>query len=511
MTDLPSRVQIHEEGPREGFQIEPGPIATADKVRFCEALAETGLRDVQCVSFVDPRRVPGMADAVDVAQSIRQRPDVAYTAIALNLRGYERAIQTPLHIAGDLQMSASNTFSIRNTNKDNAETLAEQRRQLEFFRDRRIPVESAIVMTAFGCNFEGAIAPETVRDCVASLLALADDFGIILDRVRLADTVGWASPASIERVVGAVRDRYPSLRLALHLHDNLALVIPSSSWPGGPRRMAASRNRFASAHPWLTHRHGTDKLYEMALTGEPIDAAEALHIGLLNYVVPAAELDAKLDWLLSRLLDKSPTAIRRGKYAMRVTEQLNFDQSAVFMEAQIGTLALTEDAAEGRAAFIEKRARSAPSRGLPPQHQGTRPRQWACPSGYDRWPGHRPKGLACGAGSSARRRLYPRSRSVAAWGAAMSLASRTYAARGRQSPPVTSGTWQDRRTITCRHTWQLINRWPDVRGADGGLVYRRHPFRPRRRSVALSPAIRLSRRNERANDRALELHRSAGR
>jgi methylglutaconyl-CoA hydratase len=104
------------------------------------------------------------------------------------------------------------------------------------------------------------------------------------------------------------------------------------------------------------------KLYEMALTGEPVSAAEALDIGLLNYVVPAAELDTKLDWLLTRLLDKSPTAIRRGKYAMRVSEQLNFDQSAVFMEAQIGTLALTEDAAEGRAAFIEKRAPVWPGR-----------------------------------------------------------------------------------------------------------------------------------------------------
>jgi enoyl-CoA hydratase/carnithine racemase len=97
------------------------------------------------------------------------------------------------------------------------------------------------------------------------------------------------------------------------------------------------------------------KLYEMALTGEPIDAAEALTLGLVNHVVPAAELDSKLDWLLKRLLDKSPTAIRRGKYAIRQTESMSFDQSAVFMEAQIGTLALTEDAAEGRAAFIEKR------------------------------------------------------------------------------------------------------------------------------------------------------------
>ena len=219
MTDLPGKITIHEEGPREGFQIEPGPIATAEKIRFCEALAETGLHDVQCVSFVDPRRVPGMADAVEVAQSIRQKPDVHYSAIALNLRGYERAIQTPLHITGHMQMSASNTFSISNTNKDNAETLLENRRQLEFFRDRGIPVESAIVMTCFGCNFEGAIAPETVRDCVGSLLELASEFGITLDRVRLADTVGWASPASIQRVVGLVRDKWPDLRLALHLHD----------------------------------------------------------------------------------------------------------------------------------------------------------------------------------------------------------------------------------------------------------------------------------------------------
>jgi methylglutaconyl-CoA hydratase len=104
------------------------------------------------------------------------------------------------------------------------------------------------------------------------------------------------------------------------------------------------------------------KLYEMALTGEPITAAEALELGLVNYVVPAGELDTKMDWLLSRLLDKSPTSIRRGKYAMRQTESMSFDQAAVFMEAQIGTLALTEDAAEGRQAFIEKRTPNWPGR-----------------------------------------------------------------------------------------------------------------------------------------------------
>jgi hydroxymethylglutaryl-CoA lyase len=153
---------------------------------------------------------------------------VRYTGIALNLRGYERAMQTPLDITGGLQMSASETFSIHNTNRNTEETLAEQRRQLAFFRDRAVPVESAIVMTAFGCNFEGAIAPETVRDCVGRLLELADEFGVTLDRVRLADTVGWASPASVQRVVGLVREKWPELRLALHLHDTRGTGLPNA-------------------------------------------------------------------------------------------------------------------------------------------------------------------------------------------------------------------------------------------------------------------------------------------
>jgi methylglutaconyl-CoA hydratase len=97
------------------------------------------------------------------------------------------------------------------------------------------------------------------------------------------------------------------------------------------------------------------KLYELALTGELISAQEALEIGLLNYVVPAANLDEKVEWMLGRLLDKSPGAIRRGKFALRRAEDMSFDESAAFMEAQSELSALTEDATEGRQAFMEKR------------------------------------------------------------------------------------------------------------------------------------------------------------
>jgi methylglutaconyl-CoA hydratase len=94
---------------------------------------------------------------------------------------------------------------------------------------------------------------------------------------------------------------------------------------------------------------------EWALTGEPFDAKQALAAGLLNYVVPSIELDAKVEWLIGRIVDKSPTAIRRGKYAMRAIASMSFDESIAYTESQIAILAMTEDAKEGLKAFSEKR------------------------------------------------------------------------------------------------------------------------------------------------------------
>jgi methylglutaconyl-CoA hydratase len=94
---------------------------------------------------------------------------------------------------------------------------------------------------------------------------------------------------------------------------------------------------------------------EWSITGEPFDAATAKQAGLLNHIVPAAELDAKVDWLIGRIVDKSPTAIRRGKYALRAIASMSFDQAIAYTESQIALLALTEDAKEGLRAFGEKR------------------------------------------------------------------------------------------------------------------------------------------------------------
>ncbi len=97
------------------------------------------------------------------------------------------------------------------------------------------------------------------------------------------------------------------------------------------------------------------KFAEMCITGEAITAEEALQLGLVNYVVEPEALDSKVDWLLGRTLDKSPTAIRLGKYALRQMAEMNQEQALAYAESQIGTMVMTEDAREGMKAFVEKR------------------------------------------------------------------------------------------------------------------------------------------------------------
>jgi enoyl-CoA hydratase/carnithine racemase len=109
----------------------------------------------------------------------------------------------------------------------------------------------------------------------------------------------------------------------------------------------------------LQHLVPRRRLAEMCLTGEPLSAAEALAYGLVNHV--ADDLDAKLDWLLGRLIDKSPAAIRRGLYTMKRIESMAFEESMAFTESQIALFTLTEDAREGQQAFQDKR---------PPQWKG---------------------------------------------------------------------------------------------------------------------------------------------
>jgi hydroxymethylglutaryl-CoA lyase len=229
VTSLPKRIHIVEEGPREGFQIEKGPIATARKIELIDALSKTGLDRIQIVSFVDPRRVPGMADAEDVVRGITPQPGVAYTGLWLNDRGFERAVATKrLDIRGNIVLCGSETFHKRNQNRTCAEQLAAQEMLVQRYQALGYKVERGLIMASFGCNFEGDIPVARIVDLAGQILALAERYGIELDYLSLADTMAWATPEAIRRVVGAVRERFPEVELALHLHDTRGMGIANA-------------------------------------------------------------------------------------------------------------------------------------------------------------------------------------------------------------------------------------------------------------------------------------------
>ena len=229
MADLPKRIHIKEEGPREGFQIEKGPITTARKIELIDALSTTGVKHMQIVSFVSPKAVPTMADAEEVVRGLTPQPGVSYTGLWFNDQGLDRAIATGrLDIKGNLSTSASETFLKKNLNRTPEQQLAVTRGLIGTYKARGIEIERGTVMAAFGCNFEGDVALARVLEKVDWLLGLAKEQDVPLKRVSLADTMGWATPLAIKRVVGAVRERHPDTEIELHLHDTRGMGIANA-------------------------------------------------------------------------------------------------------------------------------------------------------------------------------------------------------------------------------------------------------------------------------------------
>lgn len=227
---LPHAITLVEVGPREGYQFEgigqPDKISTADKVRLVEMLSETGLQAIQMCSFVSPKQVPQMADAEAICEQVRRKPGIRYTGIYLNDTGLKRAIATgKLHIVGRVTLTASETFSLRNQKRGLEQDYEMQRKMAAVYREHGLKVERAGLMAAFGCNWEGEIPIPRVLEFVERLHNLAEEVDSKLQTVSLADTMGWADPELIHRVVGAVRNRWPDLRIGLHLHDTRGLAI----------------------------------------------------------------------------------------------------------------------------------------------------------------------------------------------------------------------------------------------------------------------------------------------
>lgn len=222
----PRTVRIMEVGPRDGLQIEPQVPKTSEKVELIERLADAGLREIEVGSFVNPRTVPQMADTAAVFEQLKPRSGVAYHGLWLNETGLSRALAAPgITVSGKFILTASDTFSRRNTNKSIDETLAGFDGWIALYRQAGIACDEVHVPAAYGCNYEGPVAPVKVVDLLARAEAILVEAGGQLKDVSLSDTMGWGTPASTRALIEPILKRWPSLNVKLHLHDTRGTAI----------------------------------------------------------------------------------------------------------------------------------------------------------------------------------------------------------------------------------------------------------------------------------------------
>ena len=208
---FPTSVRLVEVGPRDGLQNEKTRLATADKVSLIEAVADAGVRTIECGSFVSAKWVPQMADTARVFQSIKRVPGVSYTALVPNLRGLEAALQAQV---GEIAVfvSASEAFSQANINCSVAESLVRSAEVVAAARSKGLRVRG-YVSCVLGCPFSGAVPLGEVARVTASLV------GMGCYEVSLGDTVGVGTPLKAQGMLKAVAESVSISQLAVHYHD----------------------------------------------------------------------------------------------------------------------------------------------------------------------------------------------------------------------------------------------------------------------------------------------------
>ena len=201
-------IEIVEVGPRDGLQSEPGVLPTATKVEFINRVVAGGARRVEVTSFVNPKKVPQMADAEEVMKALPRRAGVHYIGLVLNRKGFERAAAAGCNEIG-MAVVASNTFNQRNQGVTTEESIAAWLDIAAAAQQAGIAVQ-VTVSAAFGCPFEGEVPVARVVEIVQRV-ADAHPF-----EIALADTIGVGVPAQVTELLSRVREAVPGIPLRCH-------------------------------------------------------------------------------------------------------------------------------------------------------------------------------------------------------------------------------------------------------------------------------------------------------
>jgi hydroxymethylglutaryl-CoA lyase len=208
---------MHEVGTRDGLQIEPAFVPTADKIRLVDALSACGFSKIEVTAFVSPKAIPALRDADEVMREIERRPEVVYSALVPNLRGAERAIDAQVDEM-NLVMSATETHNLANLRMTREQSFAALAAVAALARQAQVPVNMSLSCT-FGCPMEGEVPEAGVLDWVSRFVDLG------AHGVSLCDTTGMAHPAQVHALVRAFRERWPATELTLHFHNTRGMGL----------------------------------------------------------------------------------------------------------------------------------------------------------------------------------------------------------------------------------------------------------------------------------------------
>ena len=227
-------IEIVEVGPRDGLQSEPEVFPTADKIELIERLIAAGLRRIEVASFVNPKRVPQMADAEAVMAALPRRSDVQYVGLVLNRRGFDRALEAGCTEIG-MVTAATDSFAQRNQGMSTDDTLRAWEEIAPLARAAGIRAQITISV-AFGCPFEGEVSMDRVV-AMAQRLATMQPF-----EIAIADTIGVAVPAQVTELVNRIRTALPSMALRCHFHNtrNTAVANAYAAVLAGVRTLDSS-------------------------------------------------------------------------------------------------------------------------------------------------------------------------------------------------------------------------------------------------------------------------------
>ncbi|KAF2406366.1 hydroxymethylglutaryl-CoA lyase [Pseudomonas antarctica] len=234
ITDYCDPLIVQEVSPRDGLQIEPTWVETADKIALINQLSLAGFSRIEAGSFVSPKAIPALRDGEQVFQGIARTPGVIYVALIPNLKGAQRAIESRADEL-NLVMSASQTHNLANMRMRCEASLAAFGDIVSFAADYPVHLNGSIA-TTFGCPFEGKIDEDRVLQIVDAYRELG------IQGITLADTTGMANPRQVQRLVKRVLARVPASDLTLHFHNTrgLGLCNVLAAYEAGARRFDAA-------------------------------------------------------------------------------------------------------------------------------------------------------------------------------------------------------------------------------------------------------------------------------